>query len=85
MSLEALKDEEAVKSAREIKVDGLRGHAVDLSGPRKEGQPAQRLLAVFVTRGDQVWFFKLIGPADLVGKEKAAFEGLLTSVRFRRS
>ena len=84
VGLDPLKEQEAEKAARETKVDGFRGHGVDLTGPQKDGQAAQRILAAVVTRGDQVWFFKLIGPADLVGKEKSAFEGFLNSVRFRR-
>ena len=53
-------------------------------GPQKDGQPARRLLAAVVTREKRVWFFKLLGPADLVGKEKPAYEALLNSVRFPR-
>ena len=44
-----------------------------------------RILATIVTRGNQVWFFKLMGPADVVGNQKAAFEEFLKSVRFRKS
>ena len=77
-------DEEVLKSAREVKVDGLRGHAVDLKGPPRDGQSAQGTLGAVVTRDDQVWFFKLTGPAELVGRQKTAFNELLTSVKFRR-
>ena len=83
IGLEMLKDEEVVKSAKESKIDGLRGHVIDATGPRKDGKPAQRILGAIVTRGDQVWFFKLMGPAELVGGQKAAFDEFLTSVKFQ--
>jgi len=85
VGLDPLKEEAAAKSAGETTIDGCPGRVIDLTGPQKDGQAARRILAAFVTRGDQVWFFKLLGPADLVGKEKPAFEALLKSVRFPRS
>jgi len=51
-----------------------------LTGPESAG--GSRILAVMVSRGDISWFFKMRGPADLVGREKAAFEAFIGSVRF---
>ena len=63
-----------------MNVDGLSGHYADLTGPESAG--GSRILAVMVPRGDMTWFFKMRGPADLVGREKAAFEAFIGSVRF---
>jgi hypothetical protein len=84
VGLDLLTDEEVLKAAREVKVGELKGHAVDLKGPPKDGQHAQRIMGTVVTRGDQVWFFKLTGPAEFVGRQKTAFNDLLISVKFRR-
>lgn len=43
---------------------------------------AQRMLAVVFPRKDRTWFFKLVGPAALVGDQKAAFDSFMGTVRF---
>ena len=84
IGLEALAEAALLRSLKETKIDTLSGHVADLTGPKKEDQPAQRTLGAIVTRGEQAWFFKLTGPADLVGREKTGFEELLKSVRFAK-
>lgn len=82
VGLDAL-DEPAVKQAvRPLKVGRLPGHGVDLTGPQREGKPSQRILAAVVKQGDRVWYFKLMGPAELVTEAKPAFEQWVESVRF---
>ena len=46
------------------------------------GRETRRILGVVVLRRGQTWFFKMTGPADLVEKQKPAFEAFLKSVRF---
>jgi hypothetical protein len=41
---------------------------------------ATRLLGAWLRQPDRVWFFKLMGPADLVESQKEAFTGFLQSV-----
>jgi hypothetical protein len=62
---------------RPITVDGIQAHYVDLAGPKL------RTLAVMLTRDDTIWFFKMKGPGELVGKHKTAFEGFVKSVKFK--
>ncbi len=62
--------------ARPLTVAGVPAHFVDLIGP------SQRTLAVMLARGDSTWFFKMKGPADLVGRQKSAFEQFMKSVKF---
>jgi hypothetical protein len=85
VGLEPLEEAEVLKTTREMKVDGMRGHVVDMTGPAKDGKAAQRILGVIVTKGDQVWFFKMMGPAKVVGNQKDAFDEFVKSVRFRKS
>jgi len=62
--------------ARSIDVAGKPASAVDLSGK------TDRLLGVIVPRGETTWFIKMKGPGDLVGEQKAAFDGFVKSIRF---
>jgi hypothetical protein len=83
LDLEPVNDEQLPKLVQKIEVGGLPGHYVDLTGPAKAGKPApQRILGVIVPQRGQSWFFKMIGPADMVGKQKAAFEAFVRSVQF---
>jgi hypothetical protein len=70
-------DDQLRRDAVPVAVGGGPGSYLDLAGP--EGQ---RILVVMVPRGDQTWFFKMTGPAGLVGRQKAAFEAFVQSVRF---
>jgi hypothetical protein len=75
-------DEQIRKEVREINVAGGPAQYVDLIGPETDGPRRQRLLGVVAERGEQTWFIKMKGPADLVAKQKAAFEAFVGSVRF---
>jgi hypothetical protein len=68
--------DQARREATEVRVDGKVANYVDLSGPKS------RMLAAMTVRGDQVWFFKMLGPAPAVGRQKAAFDAFLQSVKF---
>src|SRR5262249_43446616 len=56
------------------------GSLVDLAGP--DGARRERILGLILPRGGVTWFFKMRGPADLVGKQRDAFEAFVKSVRF---
>jgi hypothetical protein len=84
LGLEALAEKDALKFVQAIKVDGISGHTVDMTGPETLGKTTPRILAVMVKQGEQTWFFKLMGPASLIGEQKSAFEGFLKSVRFEK-
>jgi hypothetical protein len=70
------------KELHETEVDGLPAYSVDLVGPEQPGQPRQRILGIIVEGANQDWFIKMMGPADLVEKQKPAFEAFVKSVRF---
>ena len=55
---------------------------MDLTGPEVPGREPQRILEAIVAQNDRTWFFKMRGPADVVGRHKAAFEAFLGTVRF---
>lgn len=58
--------------------NGLKFGEVDLLGT---GDNPQRILGAWVAFGGGTWFFKLMGPDAIVGKEKAAFAAFIDSIR----
>jgi hypothetical protein len=75
--------EEALKAeSKSIDVDGRPAVYVDLAGPESAGAGRKRTLGVILPRGGQTWFFKMVGPAELVGQQQQAFERFVRSVRF---
>jgi len=82
LGLDRVGDAEVRKEVRQIQVAGAAADYVDLLGPQTAGAERQRILAVIVPRGDSTWFFKMSGPADLVAKQKSAFEAFMSSVQF---
>jgi hypothetical protein len=69
------------KSVSRIQVADAEGSYVELMGPEK-ADARQAVLAVVAVRGEQAWFFKLWGDADLALREKSRFEQFVKSVRF---
>jgi hypothetical protein len=75
--------EELKNSVREFTVSGIRSPYVDLVGPRNSAGEPKRMLAAAIPQGGSIWYFKILGPAELVGRQKAAFEAFMSSVRFQ--
>jgi hypothetical protein len=67
---------------REIEVASAPANLIELVGPESAGEKRQSILGVILERGAQTWFFKMTGPADLVAKQRSAFEEFVRSVRF---
>jgi hypothetical protein len=63
-----------------VKVDGQDCKVVDLIG--KPGAGQRRLIVALVPRAKRIWYFKILGPVEAVGKEKSAFEAFVKSVKF---
>jgi len=74
--------ESGLESAIErLELNGFHIVLVDATGT-SNGQPV-RLLGAIVPHDGQTWFFKLTGPAALVGQEQAAFRGFLATLKAR--
>jgi hypothetical protein len=65
------------KEFKKITVNDTPAHLITITGQRGES-----ILGAIVPRADKTWFFKMKGPADLVEKQKAAFDTFLASVQF---
>jgi len=60
-----------------IKVNDVASDYYDFVGPQ-----GKRMLLVVAHRGQQTWFFKLIGDAQVVADHKGKFESFVQSVKF---
>lgn len=83
VGLEPLKDE-AAATPENTTVGGAPARVYDFTGPAADGNPPRRNRVVMAeTGGGDVWFFRLVGPADLVESQKGPFDSLLQSVSFQ--
>lgn len=74
--------DELEELTQRISIDGNDGTYVELSSP----ESSERRVSLFVAmaeREGQVWFFKMIGKADVVSGQTAQFKEFLGSVRFK--
>jgi len=62
-----------------LEANGLKMLVVDIIGGTPDN--AQRMLGAIVPSEGSTWFFKLTGPAAVVGKEKAAYLEFLQTVK----
>jgi hypothetical protein len=76
IDMEKISPEQLARDVKNIVIADKDAPYVDLVGQQK------RILAVMLSRPDATWFFKMIGPVDVVGKEKSAFESFARSVKF---
>jgi hypothetical protein len=64
-----------------IQVAGHPIDLVDLTAPETES-PRQRILGAILSHGDRDWFFKLMGPVDVVAAQKDNFDAFIRSIHF---
>ena len=76
IKLKPIDAEQLKKDAKEDKVGALAATYVKLVGADNS------ILGFMVERGNQVWFFKMTGPKELVEKQEAAFVDFCRSVEF---
>jgi hypothetical protein len=72
--------EQVERLRRRVTVDGKAADYVDLLNADDPAHP--RVLGVVAERGDGTWVFTMKGPAELLEKQKPAFEAFVKSVRF---
>jgi len=81
IELGEMTQEELDKAVTPIPVAGAEGKYIELVGS-PDASPRQAILGVVAIRGDRAWFFKLLGDADLVVREKERFQAFVKSVQF---
>jgi hypothetical protein len=75
VGLAPVTEAQARESVRTLELEWGKASYVDVSGGGK------RLLGVLVARGRRSWVFKMVGEAELIGRQKDAFEAFVKSVR----
>jgi hypothetical protein len=66
--------------AHGIDVNGLKATVVDLTSP-DSASPRQRMLAAIVPTDERVWFFKMVGPSEIVAAQKQNFDQFVRSIK----
>jgi hypothetical protein len=84
IGLGELTEDQLPKETKTVDVDGLPAVLVDFTGPESAGDKRQRVLGAILRHDETTWFIKLQGPAELVGKQQAAFEAFVRSFRFAK-
>jgi hypothetical protein len=75
VGMDAIKDKSEQKSEK-VTIGGQEGTIYDLTGTRA------RQIVALVMRGDDIWYFKVIGNTETIEKEKAGFQQFLGSIKF---
>lgn len=81
VNLPAITAEQLSRLAVSVPIGGFEGQSYDLVGDSYEADD-QRTLAAILRREGTAWFFKMTGPAQLVGDQKGAFLEFLRTLRF---
>jgi hypothetical protein len=79
IQLPPLASAELARATNHIDVNGLHLTTVDFTGGSTT--TPQRVLGAIIPVDNATWFFKLSGPAALVGREQSAFAAFLQTIR----
>lgn len=82
LGLDSTTQEQLSDYTETVDVNGQAATFVELLG-NEQADPRQAILAAILPRADAVWFFKAIGDADSVQKEKTNFLEFIRSVKFK--
>jgi hypothetical protein len=77
VKLPKIDEEQLKKDLQPDKVGGVEAQYVKINGDK------EIILGFIVKRGDKTWFFKMMGPKDLVGKQETVFKEFCRSVEFK--
>jgi hypothetical protein len=74
-------DKNNMERPQTVTIGGKDAFLFEFAGPQA-GTPEKRVLVEMEMRGADLWFFKIIGPADVVAAQKAAFQSFVQSAEF---
>jgi hypothetical protein len=75
---------EVDKLVKSVDIQGGKAMLVDMSGTDKKSGAKTRLVGAIVPKGEQTWFYKLMGPASLVEQQKDAFTKFVQGVKYQK-
>ena len=77
-------EDELKKLVEPVEIAGKAGDLYDVAGTSPGSGDAERILGAILHGDDSVWYFKMMGDAALVEKNKPAFIAFLKSVEFSK-
>ena len=77
VGLKPVTTEQLDELSQSLEIDGTPAESLTLIGAE------QTILAVVVQRGNETWYFKLMGDNELADREQENFEAFVTSAEFR--
>lgn len=72
----------AEQGGADVTINGLPGRVYRIAGPG-EGEMQTGILVAFVERDGHIWFFKTVGPIDVLDAHRAKFDAFLSSIQFQ--
>jgi hypothetical protein len=82
LGLNPLSESEIDKLVTSVDINGGKAMLVDMTGADVKSGAKARLIAAIVPRSQQTWFFKLMGPSQLVDQQKDAFTNFVKGVKY---
>ena len=70
-----------IQDVPDVQIGGRPWKEYDFSGPGVSGSGHSRLIVAQTRQGNEVYFFKISGPADVVAQQKQAFDQFVASVK----
>jgi len=74
---------EVDKLVTSVDIEGGNAMLVDMSGTDMKSGAKTRLVGAIVPKGQQTWFYKLMGPAALVEQQNATFTKFVQTAKYR--
>ena len=71
----------SVQDVPQVQIGSRSWKEYDFSGPGVNGAGHSRVIVAQTQQGDDVYFFKISGPADAVAQQKPAFDQFVASVK----
>lgn len=85
LGLSAWQQSELDQQVQSLAVEGGKAALVEMSGTDARTAQKARLVAVIVPQGSQTWFYKLMGNAEVVEKQKDAFVRFVQTAQYHAS
>lgn len=82
VGLEPVAVQKDAGESQPVDIAGEQAAQFDYTGPAAGGKPAKRVVVALSMVGPDIWFFKLLGPAATVERERPAMAAFLKSIKF---
>jgi hypothetical protein len=82
LDLSPLSQSNLDKLVTSVDIDGGKAILVDMTGADVKSGAKTRVIGAIVSRPQQTWFYKLMGPAELVEQQKDAFTKFVQRVKY---